>query len=121
MLDIYLHGDADRISPEAPVPVVRVRERTEALGGAANVAQNATAIGCQTVLVGIVGRDQAGRRVRDLLAAQRCDTTGLVEADRPTTTKTRIVARSQQLVRVDEEHDDDCSNADIDRLMLAAH
>lgn len=120
MLDIYLHGDADRISPEAPVPVVRVRERTEALGGAANVAQNATAIGCETVLVGVVGRDAAGVRVRELLTAQRCDTAGLVDVDRPTTTKTRIVARSQQLVRVDEERDDDCSAADIDRLIEAA-
>lgn len=120
MLDIYLHGDADRISPEAPVPVVRVRERTEALGGAANVAQNATAIGCTTVLVGAVGRDLAGSRVAELLAAQGCDTAGLLAVDRPTTTKTRIVARSQQLVRVDEERDDDCSAADIDRLMRAA-
>src|SRR5829696_9697802 len=67
MLDVYLSGDVDRVSPEAPVPVVRVRERRHALGGAANVAQNVVAIGARCDLVAIVGRDQAGQTLRRML------------------------------------------------------
>src|SRR5690242_9192101 len=69
MLDVYLRGDVDRISPEAPVPVVRVRDRRYALGGAANVAQNVSAAGATTVLVGVVGDDEAGGRLRRMLAS----------------------------------------------------
>src|SRR3954447_8916653 len=67
MLDVYLSGDVDRISPEAPVPVVRVRERKHALGGAANVAQNVVAIGARCELVAAVGDDRAGEGLRSLL------------------------------------------------------
>ncbi|MBM4191347.1 MAG: D-glycero-beta-D-manno-heptose-7-phosphate kinase, partial [Gemmatimonadetes bacterium] len=63
MLDVYLRGDVDRISPEAPVPVVRVRDRTEALGGAANVAQNVAAVGAQLELIAAIGDDRSGERV----------------------------------------------------------
>lgn len=120
MLDVYLRGDVDRISPEAPVPVVRVRDRTEALGGAANVAQNVAAIGAQVELVAAIGRDRSGERVRTLLAALGADARGLVEIDRPTTTKTRVVARGQQVVRVDEEVDADLHGPEVDALLLAA-
>jgi len=119
MLDVYLTGDVDRVSPEAPVPVVRVRSRRHALGGAANVAQNVTAIGARADLVATVGSDESAKLLKALLKIEGGDTAGLVAIDRPTTTKTRIVARSQQVVRVDEETDDDCSPAEIAKLNAA--
>ena len=119
MLDVYLTGDVDRVSPEAPVPVVRVRNRRHALGGAANVAQNVTAIGARADLVATVGSDESAKLLKALLKTEGGDTAGLVSIDRPTTTKTRIVARSQQVVRVDEETDDDCSPAEIAKLNAA--
>lgn len=119
MLDVYLRGDVDRISPEAPVPVVRVREHMEALGGAANVAQNVAALGAQLELVAAVGRDRSGERLRAMLAALGADPRGLVEIDRPTTTKTRVVARGQQVVRVDEEVDTDLSGPAMASVLAA--
>src|SRR5512145_3550480 len=107
MLDVYLRGDVDRISPEAPVPVVRVRERKHALGGAANVAQNAAALGARTELIAALGDDMAGAQLRSMLGALGADARGLITTARPTTTKTRVVARGQQVVRVDEEVDSD--------------
>ncbi|MFN8579905.1 MAG: PfkB family carbohydrate kinase [Gemmatimonadaceae bacterium] len=117
MLDVYLHGDVERISPEAPVPVVRVRDRRYALGGAANVAQNVSATGALGLLVGAVGPDAAGTRLREMLDRLRADGRALIDVARPTTTKTRLVARSQQVVRFDEEDDADLSAADVGRLM----
>ncbi len=119
MLDVYLHGDVDRISPEAPVPVVRVRERRFALGGAANVAQNVAALGANAELVATVGDDSSAAQLREMLAAIGGSIRGLVPTERPTTTKTRIVARAQQLVRVDEEIDDDCTPAEIAKITAA--
>lgn len=119
MLDLYLKGDVDRISPEAPVPVVRVRERKYALGGAANVAQNVLAIGARCELVAAVGRDAAGAQLREMLAERGAEPRGLVDCDRPTTTKTRVVARGQQVVRVDEEVDADLSGDEITRVLDA--
>jgi D-beta-D-heptose 7-phosphate kinase/D-beta-D-heptose 1-phosphate adenosyltransferase len=104
VLDEYVFGDVERVSPEAPVPVVRVRDESVALGGAANVARNVVALGGQVALCSLVGDDTAGTRVSDLLAALGVDAKGLIAAPgRPTTRKTRIVARSQQLVRFDRE------------------
>ena len=120
MLDVYLRGDVDRISPEAPVPVVRVRERREALGGAANVAQNVAVLGGIPQLVAAVGRDAAGARLHAMLNRMGAGTDRLVEVDRPTTTKTRILARVQQVVRFDEEEDADLPGADADRIARAA-
>ena len=119
MLDVYLRGDVDRISPEAPVPVVRVRERRDALGGAANVAQNVAALGGIPRLVAAVGRDPAGARLHAMLGEIGAGTDRLVEVGRPTTTKTRILARVQQVVRVDEEEDADLPAADADRIARA--
>jgi rfaE bifunctional protein kinase chain/domain len=121
MLDVYLRGDVERISPEAPVPVVRVRERRYALGGAANVAHNVAALGAQCDLVAAVGADRGGEILRGMLRDIDADGSALVEVDRPTTTKTRVVARSQQLVRVDEEDDADLSGDEVDRLLAAVH
>ena len=119
MLDLYLKGDVDRVSPEAPVPVVRVRERKYALGGAANVAQNVLAIGARCELVAAVGRDSAGTQLREMLADCGAEPRGLVDCNRPTTTKTRVVARGQQVVRVDEEVDADLSGDEITRVLDA--
>ena len=119
MLDVYLTGDVERVSPEAPVPVVRVRDRRYALGGAANVAQNVAALGARADLVATVGADESAGLLKALLRKAGGDSRGLVAVKRPTTTKTRIVARAQQVVRVDEEVDDDCSAAEIAKLNAA--
>jgi len=119
MLDVYLRGDVDRISPEAPVPVVRVKERKLALGGAANVANNIVTIGAKCELVSAVGDDHAGATLREMLRQVRTDTRSLVTVSRPTTTKTRVVARSQQLVRYDEEEDSDLDSAETGKLLEA--
>jgi D-beta-D-heptose 7-phosphate kinase/D-beta-D-heptose 1-phosphate adenosyltransferase len=120
MLDVYLRGDVERISPEAPVPVVRVRERREALGGAANVAANVAALGAIPQLVAAVGRDSAGARLHAMLAEIGAGTDRLVEVARPTTTKTRILARVQQVVRVDEEEDAELPAAEAECVGRAA-
>lgn len=118
MLDVYLTGDVERISPEAPVAVVRVRERRHALGGAANVAQNVAAIGCQCDLVSAIGRDPGGAMMRGFLDSLGIGTKSLLMVDRPTTQKTRIVARSQQLLRVDEEEDSDLAVEEARQLLI---
>src|SRR5262245_60154033 len=94
MLDVYLRGAASRISPEAPVPVVKGTEEWRALGGAANVAANAVALGAHCCVVGCIGADGAGRELRQELQEAEIDEQGLVEVpSRPTTVKTRIMAR----------------------------
>lgn len=121
MLDRYLLGDTERLSPEAPVPVVQVRETRMALGGAANVAANVASIGAEVRLVGAVGDDTHGRSIRAELAQQRLPDAGLLTlASRPTTTKTRVVARSQQIVRIDEEVDALLEGDDLARLTALA-
>jgi D-beta-D-heptose 7-phosphate kinase/D-beta-D-heptose 1-phosphate adenosyltransferase len=106
MLDRYLVGDTDRLSPEAPVPVVTVRNSRLALGGAANVAANVAALGATALLAGVIGDDAHGTTIRAELALSRLSDRYLVPvADRPTTTKTRVIARGQQVVRIDEESD----------------
>lgn len=119
MLDVYLRGDVERISPEAPVPVLRVRERKHALGGAGNVAQNVRAVGAVCDLVAAIGDDAGGRQLCAMLSAMGAPLTSLVTVERPTTTKTRIVARSQQVVRVDEEEDADLDGDEVERLLFS--
>jgi D-beta-D-heptose 7-phosphate kinase/D-beta-D-heptose 1-phosphate adenosyltransferase len=119
MLDVYLRGDVDRISPEAPVPVVRVRERKHALGGAANVAQNVCVLGARAELVAIVGKDVPGRMLRDMLEGIDADPRALIEGARPTTTKTRVLGRAQQVVRFDEEDDADATGPEVEALIAA--
>ena len=104
MLDEFVWGQVSRISPEAPVPVVEVQRRTYTVGGAANTAANVGSLGGRPVVAGVVGDDQAGGRVCDLLEGQGVDTAPVVRDPKtPTTTKTRIVAHSQQVVRIDHE------------------
>ena len=119
MLDVYLRGDVERISPEAPVPVVRVTERKDALGGAANVAQNVAALGARCELVAVIGDDLAGARLQQLTGAHGGETRGLVKTSRPTTTKTRVIARAQQLIRVDEEVATDIAGDEVNVLLAA--
>ncbi len=107
MLDEYLHGEVERVSPEAPVPVVAVARETRALGGAGNVVRNLAALGARPRLCSVVGDDAEGRLVVDLLKELGVDASGLVVDDtRPTTRKTRIVARDQQMIRADRERVD---------------
>lgn len=109
ILDRYLYGDAERISPEAPVPVLRTVETREAVGGSANVAACVTALGCRVTCCGLIGNDPNGETLRRLLAESGADVGGILPLDgRPTTTKTRLVGLAQhrhrqQLLRVDEE------------------
>lgn len=119
MLDVYLRGDVERISPEAPVPVVRVIDRRYALGGAGNVAQNVRSVGAQCDLVAAIGDDAGGRQLCAMLGRIDASVASLVQVERPTTTKTRIVARSQQVVRVDEEEDADLDGDEVERLLNA--
>jgi D-beta-D-heptose 7-phosphate kinase/D-beta-D-heptose 1-phosphate adenosyltransferase len=112
ILDRYLYGDAERISPEAPVPVLKTVERREAVGGSGNVAACLAALGCRVTCCGVVGEDRHGDTLSRLLGELGVETSSVVRlADRPTTTKTRLVGLAQhrhrqQLLRVDEE---DCA------------
>lgn len=104
MVDRYLRGDVDRISPEAPVPVVRVRESEARPGGAANVAAGVAALGAECRLVSAVGRDGEGELLRTLLSERGVGHEALLTVDdRPTTVKTRVVGRDQQMLRMDRE------------------
>jgi D-beta-D-heptose 7-phosphate kinase/D-beta-D-heptose 1-phosphate adenosyltransferase len=104
MLDRYIFGSVERISPEAPVPVVDVCRDEQVLGGAANVAANLASLGAEVTLLGLVGADSAADELRDLLEIRGIDTGALlVDESRPTTVKTRVIAGQQQVVRVDRE------------------
>ena len=104
VVDEYVSGDVFRVSPEAPVPVVTVRDETFALGGAGNVARNIAALGGGASCCAVIGADAAGRCATDLFADLGLDPGGLVvDPARPTTRKTRVVARNQQMVRFDRE------------------
>ncbi len=117
MLDVYLRGGATRISPEAPVPVVRVDRQWRGLGGAANVAANLAVLGADTELVGVIGGDGAGVEFE-----QACDELGIGRVGarpvpgRPTTVKTRVLVGYQQVARYDRESDDDLAPADAEAL-----
>ncbi|WP_243439423.1 bifunctional heptose 7-phosphate kinase/heptose 1-phosphate adenyltransferase [Fundidesulfovibrio soli] len=103
MLDHYLSGDAERISPEAPVPVVQVTGERHILGGAGNVVRNIAALGGRPELVSVVGADDPGRAIQDLLGREGVSCHLVAEKNRKTTIKTRVIVRNQQMVRVDRE------------------
>lgn len=104
MLDEYLWGDVRRISPEAPVPVVHVESVSRRLGGAANVVQNLQKLGIKPLLVSVCGKDENGKNLVMLLEDLQCCSQGIfASSNRPTTIKTRIIARNQQVVRADRE------------------
>ncbi len=102
ILDRYLYGKVDRISPEAPVPVLEVEREEVRLGGAGNVAHNLSALGVDAHLFGVVGKDDAAEKLKGLLREKGINSL-LIEEDRPTTQKTRVVSMSQQLLRIDRE------------------
>jgi rfaE bifunctional protein kinase chain/domain len=105
MLDSFIWGEVSRISPEAPVPVVEVREESHLLGGSANVAHNVASLGGKTMVSGTIGNDLAGQELLRLFEEISVPTAGLIFEDgRPTSVKTRIIARHQQVVRFDREH-----------------
>lgn len=121
ILDRYWWGDVSRISPEAPVPVVRLKNTTLAAGGAANVAANIAGLGATPILVGIVGDDEGAQQFPGVLEAANVSADHLVrDGARPTTVKTRVIAHSHHVVRVDQEHADgisvDTENAIVEKL-----
>ncbi|MDO9575733.1 MAG: PfkB family carbohydrate kinase [bacterium] len=104
MLDEYLWGKVNRISPEAPVPLVEIERESTRTGGAANIANNILSLGGIPILAGVVGRDRAGDILKNLLRELGIDDSGVISSnDRPTTRKTRVIAGEQQLVRFDRE------------------
>ncbi|MFO7713903.1 bifunctional D-glycero-beta-D-manno-heptose-7-phosphate kinase/D-glycero-beta-D-manno-heptose 1-phosphate adenylyltransferase HldE [Desulfosarcina sp.] len=120
MLDCYYWGDVHRISPEAPVPVVKVNEKTFSLGGAGNVAANLSGLGCSAAVIGLLGQDTASNRVKEMLNAFQIADHSVVDAQRPTITKTRVMAGKQQVVRLDEEDGSDVGSATAERILSAA-
>ena len=107
MLDRYWHGSVDRISPEAPVPVVRVSREVETIGGAANVAFNITTLGAVASFVGVVGDDEPGRKLEALMQQTGIQTHLARDAGLQTTVKLRVIGRQQQLLRLDFENEPD--------------
>lgn len=103
MLDRYWFGDVERISPEAPVPVVKIQDSDERLGGAANVARNIAALGATPMLMGVVGQDEAGKRVHELIKISGIADHVFDDAQAKTTVKLRVIGRQQQLLRADFE------------------
>lgn len=117
MLDEYMWGDVKRISPEAPVPVVEIESITRRLGGAANVIQNLQKLGITPRLVSICGQDENGKSLKSILSEINCSSDGLLETpDRPTTIKTRVMARQQQIVRADRELIRDLNISEAEKL-----
>lgn len=119
MLDVYLRGPAARISPEAPVPVVHVAEEWQALGGAANVAANIAALGARCGLVACVGNDTAGATLGKALESAGIDATLIDVPGRPTTVKTRVLTRHQQVARYDREMENDVDPGTAERVVAA--
>ncbi|MGQ9569919.1 MAG: D-glycero-beta-D-manno-heptose-7-phosphate kinase [Thermodesulfovibrionales bacterium] len=103
ILDRYIWGKVNRISPEAPVPIVEVTKEDFLLGGASNVANNIAALGGSPTIVGVIGNDRAGEVMVNLIAEKRMTCEGIFRCSRPTTVKTRVIAHNQQIVRFDKE------------------
>ena len=121
MLDRYLWGSVNRISPEAPVPVVEIEDESEQFGGAANVANNILGLGATAIPLGVIGNDSSGQRLLELLKNAGCVTDGVfVDPERPTTIKTRVIAHSQHVVRTDRESKRDLSAELQERLFQFA-
>ncbi|MBM3402350.1 MAG: D-glycero-beta-D-manno-heptose-7-phosphate kinase [Bacteroidetes bacterium] len=118
MMDSYVWGKVERVSPEAPVPIVKVRNKENRLGGAANVALNVQSLGAKPFICAIIGEDKAGEEFLSLLKNQNLSDQGILKMnDRPTTVKTRIIAHHQQIVRVDEETDENISETETELVI----
>ncbi len=116
MLDLYIRGDVERISPEAPVPVIMERSREYVLGGAGNVAANAASLGGKVVLVGVVGADAEAKIIRDMCRALGIEARLVAEEGRPTAVKARAVAKRHQLLRMDRESTAKISKATQEKI-----
>ena len=117
MVDAYLWGKVERISPEAPVPIVSVHKRENRLGGAANVGLNIKSLGATAYLCAVIGNDQKGTEFLELLDNEGISKQGLVQSDhRVTTTKFRVIGNNAQMIRVDEEHTKPLNNAEAEDL-----
>ncbi|MEF3698336.1 D-glycero-beta-D-manno-heptose-7-phosphate kinase [Desulfolutivibrio sp.] len=119
MLDHYLMGDVERISPEGPVPVVRVRSEAHTLGGAGNVVKNLAALGASPTLLSVCGEDDPGKAILQLAEREGLESIIVPDGTRPTTIKTRIIAHNQQVVRVDRESDEPVSSRVRDAVIQA--
>ncbi len=118
MIDEYLWGHVDRISPEAPVPVVCVEKESCTLGGAGNVIHNLKAMGATVQAIGTAGTGKAGRKIYEKIDALGIDTDGIIsETDRPTTRKTRVIASNQQVLRIDKEVKKDINSQTLEKLV----
>lgn len=118
ILDRYIWGNTDRISPEAPVPVVRVERESSMLGGAGNVARNLASLGAQVEVIGLVGEDDTASELESLFDEWKISTRTLLrEPGRPTTLKTRVISRGQQVVRYDRESEEPIGVALVERLL----
>ncbi len=118
MLDSYLVGDVSRISPEAPVPVVQLQKKARRLGGAANVAKNLIALGCQVHLSSVIGNDIEGKTIKELATKYGMNTDSLLlSQNTETTVKTRIIGNNQQLIRIDYELQNEINSEDKKTLL----
>ena len=118
MLDTYIWGKVDRISPEAPVPIVSLHHKEQRIGGAGNVAINCSSLGAKVFMLGVIGDDDEAAQLEQLLKESLIDTTGLIKSvKRKTTNKTRIISRNQQMLRFDAEVTDDLNNEEEAALL----
>ena len=122
MIDAYLWGKVDRISPEAPVPIVSVHKKESRLGGAANVALNIKALNAQPIICAIIGDDIEGEEFMSLLAKENISSVGIVKIhQRQTTVKTRVIGHNQQILRIDAETDLEISPSETDLVLVKFH
>ena len=118
MVDSYIWGKVERISPEAPVPIVEVEKRENRMGGAANVGLNIESLGATAYMCAVIGHDQKGNEFLNLLVKENMSKDGIVKSDeRLTTTKFRVFGNHSQMIRVDEEHTDQLNKKDFNELV----
>ena len=118
MIDAYLRGNVNRVSPEAPVPIVSLQKEEDRLGGAANVAINLVAMGASAIICSVIGKDKSGDKMVELLEENNISSEGLIfSSTRQTTVKTRIIGNNQHLLRVDSEQTDDINKTEEDQLI----
>jgi rfaE bifunctional protein kinase chain/domain len=118
MLDRYIWGSVSRISPEAPVPVIDMENEQARLGGAANVAKNIKSLGGEPLLIGVIGADNSGKQLFEIIRESHFSTDGLViDPSRPTTVKTRVIAHAQHVVRIDRELKADISHTIQEKIL----
>ncbi len=119
MIDAYVRGTVNRISPEAPVPIVSLQKDEDRLGGAANVAINLVSMGATAIICSVIGNDKSGEKMVTLLAENSISSEGLIfSADRQTTVKTRVIGNNQHLLRIDSEQTDDITASEENELVL---